>query len=277
MIYTLDKAEYEKVRPLFRVLEFHLTSAAVLDGNNPGLVFVDDPARPQSAFMFSPEGCYLAGNSDHDAFNRALNEALHGKRLFDEPIEALCFICASESWEKQLVAVLYPHRPVQIPRRHYICRKLNYDWRASVPAGFAVHRIDEALLNRPGLEIPAHIKGWIENNWGTTADFMQRGFGFATLHEDADDAVYVVSWSLADCRSGDACEIGIHTGEQYRRRGLATLTAAATVEHALSSGFSTIGWQCSEDNLGSIGTAEKVGFERERDYAMYYAVLNETR
>ena len=38
-----------------------------------------------------------------------------------------------------------------------------------------------------------------------------------------------------------------------------------TVEYALSSGFSTIGWQCSEDNLGSIGTAEKVGFERERD------------
>jgi len=113
------------------------------------------------------------------------------------------------------------------------------------------------------------------NNWGTTADFLQRRFGFATFHEDADDAVRVVSWSLVDCRSGDACKIGIHTAEPYRRRGLATLTAAATVEHALSSGFSTIGWQCSEDNLGSIGTAEKVGFERERDYAMYYTVLNE--
>jgi len=86
-----------------------------------------------------------------------------------------------------------------------------------------------------------------------------------------------VSWSLADCRSGDACEIGIHTAEPYRRRGLATLTAAATVEYALSNGFSTVGWQCSEDNLGSIGTAEKVGFERERDYTMWYAALNETR
>jgi len=277
MIYTLDKIEYEKVRPLFRVLEYHLTSAAVLDGNNPGLVFVDDSARPQSAFMFSPEGCYLAGNSDHDTFNRALNEALHGKRLFDEPIEALCFICASESWEKQLAVVLYPHRPVQIPRRHYICRKLNYDWRANVPAGFAVRRIDEVLLNRPGLEIPRHIMGWMVNNWGATVDFMQRGFGFVTLHDEVGSVTQVVSWSLADCCSRDACEIGIHTAEQFRRRGLATLTAAATVEHALSSGFSTIGWQCSEDNLGSIGTAEKVGFEQERDYTLWYAALNETR
>jgi RimJ/RimL family protein N-acetyltransferase len=70
------------------------------------------------------------------------------------------------------------------------------------------------------------------------------------------------------------CEIGIHTAKE-RRRGLATLTAAATVEYALSNGFSTIGWQCSEDNLGSIGTAEKVGFERERDYAMWYAILKQ--
>jgi GNAT superfamily N-acetyltransferase len=270
MIYKLDKTAYEQVRPMFQALEYHLSSAAVLDGNNPGLVFVDDPARPQSAFMFSPEGCYLAGNSDHDAFNRALNEALHSQQLLGGPMEALDFICASESWEKQLAVVFHPHRPVQIPRRHYICRKLNYDWRASVPAGFAVHRIDEALLNRPGLEIPGHIKGWIENNWGATADFMQRGFGFVTLHDEAGSVMQVVSWSLADCRSGDACEIGIRTAEPYRRRGLATHTAAATVEYALSNG-----WQCSEDNLGSIGTAEKVGFERERNYTLWYAALKQ--
>jgi RimJ/RimL family protein N-acetyltransferase len=35
-----------------------------------------------------------------------------------------------------------------------------------------------------------------------------------------------------------------------------------------------VGWQCSEDNWGSIRTAEKVGFERERDYTLYGAVLN---
>jgi len=275
MIYKLDKTKYEQVRPLFQALEYHLSSAAVLDVNNLGLILVDDPVRPLSAFMFSPEACYLVGNSGHDAFNRALNKALHSKQLLGEPIEALCFICASESWEKQLAVVLHPHRPGQISRRHYVCRQLKYDWRANVPVGFTVHRLDEAILNRPGLEIPGHIKGWITNNWGTTADFMQRGFGFVTLHDEVGSVMQVVSWSLADCRSGDACEIGIHTTEQYRRRGLATLAAAATVEYALSNGFSTVGWQCSEDNLGSIGTAEKVGFERERDYTMWYAALKQ--
>ena len=274
MIYKLDPANYEKARPLFRALEFHLSGAGVLDGNNPGQVFVDDPARPQSAFMFSPEGCYLAGDPDHDTFNHTLREALHGKQLFDERVDELCFICSVASREKQLAIMLNPWQPIKILRRHYICRELKYDWQANISDGFAVHRLDNAILNQPGLSIPDHIKGWMQNNWGSTADFLQRGFGFVTIHNEAASAAQVVSWSLADCRSGTACEIGIRTAEPYRRRGLATITAAAAVEYALSNGFSTVGWHCSEDNLGSIGTAEKVGFERERDYCLYYVSLN---
>jgi RimJ/RimL family protein N-acetyltransferase len=112
----------------------------------------------------------------------------------------------------------------------------------------------------------------MDGNWGSTAAFLAKGFGFVTLYTKAG-AVQVVSWSLADCRSGDACEIGIHTVKEYRRRGLASITAAAAVEYALSHDFSRVGWHCSEDNLGSIGTAEKVGFERERDYVLHNVAL----
>lgn len=269
MIYKLNKANYEKARPLFRALEFHLTSAAVLDGNNPGLVMVDDPINPQSAFMLSPEGCYLAGRSDNDTFNRALGQAIREKQILDVQVEALWVICATLSWEEQLAALVAPLQPAKIARRHYVCRTLRHDWGAHLPNGFEVYRLDEVFLNRSGVTIPDHIKGWMEGNWGSTADFLQKGFGFVTLC-----ATECVAWSVADCRSGDACEIGIRTVEQYRRRGLAAITAAATVEHALSHGFSKVGWQCSEDNLGSIGTAEKVGFERERDYNLYYVSLN---
>jgi GNAT superfamily N-acetyltransferase len=269
MFCKLDKADYEKTRPLFHMLEFHLTSAAVLDGHNPGLVVVDDLIKPQSALMLSPEGCYLAGRSDNDAFNRSLGQAIRKKRILDVPVEALWVVCATASWEEQLAALVAPFRPVKIARRHYVCRTLKHDWRAHLPNGFEVHHLDEVFLHRPGLTIPDHIKGWMEDNWGSTADFLQRGFGVVTLCGNE-----CVAWSVADCRSGDACEIGIRTVEQYRRRGLAAITAAATVEYALSHGFSRVGWQCSEDNPGSIGTAEKVGFERERDYSLCYVALD---
>ena len=270
MIYELAQADYERVRPLFRALQFHLTSAAVLDGNCPGRVFVDDPAGPRTAFMFSPEGCYLAGSPENDAFNSGLNEAIFARGILGQEVRALFFVCHPESWHRQLAVVLDPRMPIEMLRRHYVCRELQYDWRATVPSGFAVQRIEEALLTRPRLSIPEHVRGWMANNWGSTADFLHRGFGFATIHDEE-----VVSWSLADCVSGDACEIGIHTLPAFRRRGLAAVTAAAAVDYALSHGFSMVGWHCPEDNLGSISTAEKVGFEKERDYTSTYAFLDQ--
>jgi len=294
VIYELSKTDYEKARSLFHPLAWHLTSAAVLDGNNPGRVFVDDPANPQTAFMFSPEGCYLAGNPDNDAFNRALNHAIYTGEITGEKVTALFFVCHPESWEARLAALLDPWPPIAMQprrhvmkqprrhvmkqprrhvmkRRHYACREVKYDWRANLPDDFAVHRINDALLNQAGLRIPDHVHSWMENNWGSTAGFLERGFGFATIHDDQ-----VVSWSLTDCVSRDACEIGIRTAEAFQRRGLATITAAAAVEHALSNGIAMVGWHCPEDNHGSIGTAEKVGFEKERDYTMYYTLLDKT-
>jgi len=118
VIYELNKPDYEKVRPLFHPLVWHLSSAAVLDGNNPGRVFVDDPVNPQTAFMFSPEGCYLAGNPDNDAFNRALNHAIHTGEVPGEKVNALFFVCHPGSWEARLAALLDPSPPIaKQPRR----------------------------------------------------------------------------------------------------------------------------------------------------------------
>jgi tetratricopeptide (TPR) repeat protein len=46
------------------------------------------------------------------------------------------------------------------------------------------------------------------------------------------------------------------------------------VEHCLKQGYRAVGWHCSADNVGSWKTAEKVGFERNREYVYYYYVYN---
>ncbi|MBX0331372.1 GNAT family N-acetyltransferase [Oscillochloris sp. ZM17-4] len=84
---------------------------------------------------------------------------------------------------------------------------------------------------------------------------MTCGFGFALF-----DGSEPVSWCLADCAVDARCEIGIHTHPDYRRRGLATIVVAATIAHALAAGYDEVGWHCSEDNQGSQGVAEQVGF-----------------
>lgn len=58
---------------------------------------------------------------------------------------------------------------------------------------------------------------------------------------------------------------------------MATLTASALVEHALSSGITQIGWHCWANNDGSIATARKVGFEKAKEHPVYFAWFREIR
>ncbi len=276
MFHLLEPRSYEKVRPLFAGLDFQLSASAVLDGMNPGRVYVDDPAAPRCAFMVSPEGLYLVGDPDNAAFNGTLNAALFARQLFDEAREGHYFVVPDEAWGSSLVTIFHPRPPITLPRRHYLCTALAFDWQAALPEGFAVYPVDRALLDRPGLRTPDHVHGWMAANWGSREDFLARGFGAVTVDESANK---VVSWSLADCvsvsGSGPAGEIGIHTDPAYRRRGLATITAAACVEAAFRRGLTVVGWQCNEDNLGSRATAERVGFRLNRRYTMAYMYLTE--
>jgi len=275
MMRELQKTDYEKVRPLFEELRWNLVTSAVIEGTSPGRIYLDHVEDSKTAFMCTVEGYYLAGYDNNDEFNISLNRLIF-ERIFagdtvrkDETDVAIGF--HPDSWKEKMPIIFQGRVPLTTTRRHYVCTELKVDhWRDHVPKGFQVQRIDAKFLKTPSLDIPEHVTDWMKTNWGSISDFIERGFGFCMLHDKK-----VVSWSVADCVSGDACEIGIHTHEDYRRQGLATLTAAAAVDHALSRDFQQVGWHCDEYNPGSIGVAEKVGFKLERKYIQYYACANE--
>jgi RimJ/RimL family protein N-acetyltransferase len=262
MIHELKKRDYQKVLPLFKELDWNLITSAVIEGTSPGRVYVDLVEDPRTAFMCTAEGYYLAGNDNNDEFNTSLNKLIFNEIFAgdtvrkDETDVAIGF--HPNSWVDKMPTIFQGRIPLTTARRHYICTKLEADnWKDHVPEGFQV-------------KLPEHVTGWMKTNWGSISSFMKKGFGFCALHDKR-----IVSWSIADCISGNACEIGIHTREDYRRQGLATLTAKAAVDYSLSSGSRQVGWHCDEYNLGSIGVAEKAGFKLERRYVQYYACPNE--
>jgi len=275
MIYELNQNDYETVRPLFRGLEYHLITSAVIERTSPGRTYVDNTANPKTAFMCTVEGYYLIGYENNSRFNNSLNKLVIEKIFAGDTVrknETAIFIgFHPDPWKSKMEIIFRGKSPLKAVRRHYVCTELKVvDWRNQIPEGFSIQRIDQILLRKPGLEIPDHVTDWMEINLGSISDFIQKGFGFCMLH-----GKQVVSWSIADCVSSNSCEIGIHTRQDYRRRGLATLTAAAAVDYCLSHGFASVGWHCDEYNLGSRGVAEKVGFELERKYVQYYVCFNE--
>jgi RimJ/RimL family protein N-acetyltransferase len=252
------KAEgQERVRSICAELaDTHLHVSAILNGDCPGEVFVDDIPQPRVAYLVSGDGHYLAGSASNRAFNRALNAALPRDHYF-------VLFCDPERWGEALPVVLEGTYAVQAERCYYTLSPHSLaDWQGRVPAGFSMERINHQLLAR-NLTHGDQVLDRILDEWRLLDAFLERGLGTCLVHN-----AQIVSWSLLDYVQGDRCEMGVHTIWGQRRRGFGTITAAATAAHALDLRFSSIGWHCWANNTGSIRVAENLGFKRAANYSV---------
>jgi RimJ/RimL family protein N-acetyltransferase len=275
MIDELKPSQFERVRPLFRGLAYHLAIFSAIEGNSPGRIWADHPQHPQTALVWDmvEGGFYLAGFEGDDEANQALNRCIRqeiypaARQLPDTLDFVMNYF--PETWESKLDVVLRDTAPMKHYRQHFTFKELKVDWKSQLPEGFVMARVDENLLARTGLKNMDHVSRWVLESWQSVDNFMDKGFGFCLLHGDV-----IASWSVADYVAGKAYEIGIHTDEDYRRRGLATLTVAAAVEHCMARGATEIGWHCWSSNVASAATARKVGFEQTIEHPVYHAWYN---
>jgi RimJ/RimL family protein N-acetyltransferase len=126
-----------------------------------------------------------------------------------------------------------------------------------------MRRIDEALLANTNLGNIRAVEGWVRSFWHSLRDFVGTGFGFCVVRDGT-----ILSWCLSVFVSDENFEFGIATAPDHRRKGLATLAAAACVEHCVEN-HRIPHWHCWEDNVPSIKVAEKVGFENPTLYTVY--------
>ncbi len=265
MIHQLDHA-YDRVRPLYHSLAFNLEIDAILDGNTRGQVYVDDPAAPRCALIWDQMNTlFLAGRADNHGFNAALNELVTAQLIPDAAARHLgdfILYTAHEAWERKLDVVLQGFAPFEARRRLYKLGRLAIDWRAQLPPGARMARVDRDLLADERLENRIQVVNWITSFWPSTEDFLARGLGFCLIQGQA-----IASWCLAVFSSGNRFEFGTETVAAYRRRGFSTRVTAAGVEHCLAHNI-TPAWHCWDNNAASIGVAEKVGFQHVKTYTV---------
>lgn len=275
---ALTPKEFEIARPLFRELaELHLFATAVLNHDLPGRIYVDDINQPKSSFMSTKELQFLAGDPDNHTFNAALKQVFQ-ETIFkgDAPEATLAEIDLTfmgDSWLHRLETLFGDWRWPPIPDQayHYLCQKQRLNWRELVPPGYVVRPLDTAVIaNQPADAYEFEVK--------LLADFGERDFGFCALWDGEPEAPlgHIVCVCSTDVISGAAGEIGIETHPDHRRKGLAAVVAAATVEYARAHRFRDIWWICAADNPGSIYTAEKVGFEKQFETKSYFFISDET-
>jgi RimJ/RimL family protein N-acetyltransferase len=224
--------------------------------------------------MATTEGWFLAGNPNNDEFNQGLKDLVQNMILrgeFYSPVNPnflsyLYFHIDSDEWKLKFLDIFDVRPPLPTHRIHFTCSEVALDWPESIPEEYRLLQVDSSL-DVGSLEFPEDIEEWVEHS---LEDQMKRGFGKCLVHGNK-----VVVWINSDCVSGEECEIGIITTEDYRLRGFGAHTTAAAFDHCLSSGHSSVGWHCEDHNYGSIGVAKKVGFVKERDYVHYICMFNE--
>jgi hypothetical protein len=264
MRHELCDDDYGRIRGLFTTPHLPLLAGAVIAGNSPARIWVDDPDRPRTAFMWDKgHHGYLAGDAENAAFNAGLTAFLH-----DRMAQGFSFFeidYASAAWEEAIPALFHEISPVKRDRLLYVLRHPGTAGRdAPLPPGFSLQQIDAALLSAASLKNREAVAGEIGSCWNAIERFLERGFGCAVLCAEE-----IVCWCTAEYVSEGKCGIGIETVRQYQGRGLATLAASAFVEHAVARQI-TPHWDAWKDNLASLAVARKSGFEELLEYSVFF-------
>lgn len=267
-VEKLDACNYARVRPLFAGLRYNLVIDSIIEGHTPAWVYADNSTDPRQAFLWNrQDALLLAGDPGNEPFNRELGGLLAGNLIPDAQarhIPQLALFYDPAGWEAHIDTLLRGRPAEKALRRAYRPGPTGAPVPGAVPAGYYIRRIDEQLLADETVRNRQHVAGWIHSFWPDSTTFADEGFGYCLL--EGDDTV--ASWCLTVYKRDNDYELGVATAPAYRRRGFATLAAAACVDHARAHGF-LLHWHCWEDNAPSIAVAARVGFETPRPYTVY--------
>jgi RimJ/RimL family protein N-acetyltransferase len=269
MMHPLNKEQFERARPIFKDIDYNLTVSAVIAGTTSGEIYVDDASAPTAAITWVKHRIYLAGAPGNAGFNAALSK-LFAEKIAPPAMEAgrveFVLYYAPEEWGEHVDEIFKDRFPIKDQRLYFTIKELKHDWRTNLPPDCTLRRVDRALLEQTHLKNLASLIKEIHSERHSLQDFFAHGFGFCLLRDDE-----IVSWCFSEYNTGQRCEVGIETQPAYHRQGYGTLVASALVEHALTSGITEVGWHCWVDNEASIALAQKVGFEKALEYAVYFA------
>ncbi len=276
MIYELSVQEYNRIKTIFREQTNHPIILGILNGNNQGKVYVDDPKQPKTALIWAKfEIFLLVGDKENDSFNKNL-ESFIRERIAPESLQIgdIAFqleFPQSNTDEGTVIDRLKNYLPKAYGRCAFTFNEEKYrglsQWHDQIPFGYSVEKITPELIDRDKEGV---IREELDNFWVSPEVFFEKGIGYCTMQGDK-----AVSSCLSVYASEGDIEIGINTYDlKHRNKGLATLAARAVLDECLQRGV-TPHWKTEHFRYASIKLANKLGFENRRDYKAYYFFYRE--
>lgn len=260
----LERIAFGKVLPLFENSPKDPMLYSVLEGVQPGRIFVDHAENPKMALVWGGmEYAYLGGevgSADarqavfqivEEVILPAVNQGEYGfVSIFPE----------GEDQRKMLLDLFEDRQPVSFGVNIYtfdaaVFKRLAADM-ALLPEGYTLVRLDRDVLGRDDFQ---YLNEDISFCWESVDRFFEVGLGFSILYEEKSvSSCYAIGYGAG------GYHITICTYEAHRRKGLAKHVAAAFLSASLEDG-KAVYWLNDAPNTASRKLAESLGFRYLKD------------
>ena len=242
---------------------------AVIDGNNPGWVFVDNPNAPRVALVWAQgiDGFYLVGDASSAVFRDELDfhiDQVLKPRLYNLGV-AWFELCGEDDWGSVIKNALGKRGHKCNQQWVYIMKLAEQETltQPEVADGYRLLRVDPHLLINLSFSNSQFLSSKLTHFWGSVDAFLNTGLGYVLV--DGDE---IVSLCYSGFVAGNIHAIDIETEQSQRRKRYAEAVARAFLGECIKKHLQPH-WDCMAENTASLRLAEKPGFTQSHGYTLY--------
>ncbi|MFC4356308.1 GNAT family N-acetyltransferase [Chryseomicrobium palamuruense] len=271
MIFELKGIEFYRCRDLINECG-QLEAKAVIEGVNPGRVFVDDIENPTSGLIWlgNNDGFIFIGNEQNETFNKNLNYFIENRIVPEATNVGLNWFEAignHSKWNSTIKEVFKNRNLGSWNQRVYLLYKednQNHD-ELSIEQGYKLMKIDKNIFENKdrSIENIVFLHSKILGFWDSPERFFSDGIGYCMVYKNE-----IVSVCFSGFVVGNVHCIHIETLEGHRGKKIAQTIARSFVKDCLDN-KNVPYWDCMESNKPSVAVAEKIGFKKVFQYIGY--------
>lgn len=243
---------------------------SVIEGNTLADVYVDQTKGSSITVVWDRNHSLNCGGSAAKEILLQAVEFIKQAILTQEvrqSSEIVKIACENNEWKEAVLEGMQELNPNVYPRsiyRHSLENVLVFKCKDN---SIIIKKIDKEITDDCSLQNHEGLVDELAQMWESTDAFLAKGFGFCALKEDC-----IAAWCTGEYFSEAWCGIGIETYEKYQGQGIATAAAIELVKYCKAQD-KIPHWDCWKNNVPSVKTAEKAGFEKLIDYDIVFLRL----
>lgn len=267
MISELNKIDFSKCSSIID-LHTHIEAKAIIEGNNPGRIFVDCINEPKTGLIWlgNNDGFIFIGNENNEPFQNDMKHFLDTVILPEaQQLGLKWFECFGNhsGWDKTIENMFSERELGSWEQRIYIRLNDQPLLEVEINTDYTVEKITEDFFYSKNITNLPFLHEKIKEFWPSIEEFSAKGFGFCAIY---DQKIVSICFSAFVAEGFHA--VDIETLEGHRGQQLALNVASAFAKECYDRGVTPY-WDCMKSNIPSVKTAERLGFTCIYNYKGY--------